>query len=220
MAFVSGGTYTMAQVAGAVSVSDLCFDVNFVTVSQYAACTSCTPGDTADAAVPNEICCNTGLSLRGQDPINCVDWNQADFYCRSVGKRLPAEHEYEWAARGATSATTYPWGNVTPTSSDSPERLCWAAERDAFSAWPDRPAGSCPVGSYDTAGKSPLGIKDLVGNVWHWTSTMFDPTGYVVRGGSWDNTDATRVTAGFRNGPIQSSVRHHALGIRCIVAPN
>jgi formylglycine-generating enzyme required for sulfatase activity len=210
----------MAQVAGGVTVSDLCFDVNFVTISQYAACTTCTPPDPADASNPYEMYCNTGISFRGQDPVNCVDWNQATFYCQSLGKRLPAEYEYEWAARGATAATTYPWGNTVPTSSDNPERLCWVAERDGFSAWPARPAGSCPVGSYDVAGRSPLGIKDLVGNVWHWTSTLFDPTGYVVRGGGWDNFDASRVTAGFRNGPIPASMRHYAVGIRCVATPN
>jgi hypothetical protein len=220
MAFVSGGTYTMAQKPGTVTAPDLCFDVNFVTTAQYNGCTTCTPADSADASTPNEMYCNTGISFRGQDPINCVDWNQADFYCNSVNKRLPAEHEYEWAARSATSATTYPWGNTAPTASDNPEKLCWIAERNGFSAWPARPAGSCPVGSYDVAGRSPLGIKDLVGNVWHWTSTMFDPTGYVVRGGGWDNSDASRVTGGFRNGPIPASTKHYALGIRCVAAPS
>ena len=202
----------MAQTSQAVTVSDLCYDVTLVTTSAYLACTSCQPASTGSY-------CNAGINFRNQDPVNCITWDQANYYCTGLGKRLPREEEYEWVARGGLAGTTYPWGNTAPTAADSPEKLCWSAEIDRQTGWPARPTGTCPVGSYLAAGASPLGINDLVGDVWEWTTTLYDSTGYVVRGGGWDNYDPTRVTAGFRNGPVPASTVQDALGFRCVRSP-
>ena len=44
-------------------------------------------------------------------------------------------------------------------------------------------------------------------------------TGQVVRGGGWDNSDATRMTTTYRNGPIPATTRHYGLGFRCVRPP-
>ena len=60
-------------------------------------------------------------------PVSCVHWRDADAYCRFVGKRLPTEREWEYAARG-TSAMPFPWGwrrlvrTESRSSATSPER--------------------------------------------------------------------------------------------------
>jgi iron(II)-dependent oxidoreductase len=98
------------------------------------------------------------------EPVMHVCWYEADAYARWAGKRLPSEAEWEKAARHDPTTGTvrqYPWGDADP----SPERanLC----QDHL-----QPAA---VGAYP-AGASPLGIHQLIGDVWEWTSSDF--TGY------------------------------------------
>ncbi len=122
-------------------------------------------------------------ATRSNHPINCVDWNQANAYCTSVGKRLPTEEDWEYAARG-TAGNEYPWGN-TPAPSN---QLCWNGTGNDLGQGNRR--STCPVGSYP-AGNTPLG---LAGNVWEWTSSGYsadysaarDTASRVFRGGGWN----------------------------------
>ena len=213
MVFIPAGAFSIGPGRPA-PLPAFCIDVTHVTAGEYAACTTCSPAGTG-------MFCNGGIAFRATDPANCLSFEEARFYCQSRGKILPSEEQWEWAARGGAMGNLYPWGAAVPTATDSPERLCWIARRDGMTGWPNRPAGTCPAGSYP-AGNSPSGLKDMSGNVWHWTtSTLTSGTtvGQVVRGGGWDNSDATRMTTSYRNGPIPPATRHYGLGFRCVRAP-
>ena len=146
-----------------------------VTNARYAACVE------AGACSPP-----LGPSFRqasqADHPVSIVSWAQATTYCRSVGKRLPTEAEWEKAARGA-DARRFPWG-----SSFEPGR-----------ANAGHTAGTESAGSHP-GGASPDGVLDMAGNVWEWTSSLYRPYPYdpgdgreepmargarVNRGGSW-----------------------------------
>ncbi|MEV7525303.1 ergothioneine biosynthesis protein EgtB [Streptomyces sp. NPDC091371] len=97
------------------------------------------------------------------EPVLHVSWYEADAYARWADRRLPTEAEWEKAARfdpATGRSTRYPWGDSDPT----PEH----ANLGQRHLRPAR-AGSYP------AGASPLGVRQLIGDVWEWTASDFLP---------------------------------------------
>ena len=208
MVAVPGGTYWMGSrgrraflIPGdRVTVSPFLLDHTEVPAAKYAVCVregGCQPPGAGPA-------CTFGVSGKGDHPVNCVTWAQADAYCRWARKRLPTEEEWEWAARATRWLGRFPWGRATPGT-----QLCWSGPGSDRAARGF--AATCPVGSHP-AGDSPQGAKDLAGSVAEWTSTP-SGTGYVVRGGSWASVSAEVVTASWRTkGSAEASSE---VGFRC-----
>jgi gamma-glutamyl hercynylcysteine S-oxide synthase len=143
--------------------------------------------------------------LPASHPVSHVCYYEAEAFARYAGKRLPTEAEWEAAASWDPASGTkraFPWGDE-PASRE-------LANVDQLSF------GTAPVGSY-TRNVSPIGCSGMIGDVWEWTSSDFQPypgfesfpyneysevffgTEYkVLRGGSW----ATRpgaIRSTFRN---------------------
>jgi iron(II)-dependent oxidoreductase len=153
------------------------------------------------------------------EPVQHVCWYEADAYARWAGKRLPTEAEWEKAASWSPEGLKrrWPWGDAEP-----------GASLANLGGGLYRPA---PVGAYP-AGVSAYGCHQMIGDVWEWTSSDFEPypgfatfpyreysevffgSSYkVLRGGSWAASPLA-VRATFRNWdyPIRRQI---FAGFRC-----
>ena len=157
MVFVEGGTFPMGSNESdnekpihQVTVKGFFIDAYAVTAEQYRA-----------------FCTATGAKMppppdwgwNDDDPIVNVNWNEAMAYAKWVGKRLPTEAEWEYAARGGKKSIGYKYSG----SNDIDEV-----------AWYDKNAGSRthPVG---TKRPNELGIYDMSGNIWEWCWDWYGP---------------------------------------------
>jgi iron(II)-dependent oxidoreductase len=140
------------------------------------------------------------VPLQPELPVMHVDWHEANAYCGYAGRRLPSEAEWEVAASlgGEGERRRYPWGDAA----DAARANLGGAGRVAVDRLP--------------SGDSALGCRQMMGNVWEWTSSAFQPypgfvadpyreysepwfgTHKVLRGGSF-STPARLVASSWRN---------------------
>jgi formylglycine-generating enzyme required for sulfatase activity len=126
-------------------------------------------------------------------PMTNVTWFGAWAYCGSIGGRLPTELEWEKAARGS-DGRALPWGEEMALN-----RANFYSSRDPFENMGSFGSRTNPVGFYNgktygdyvtLSNASPYGLYDMAGNVWQWTSNVYEGMHYrFMRGGSKDTYD-------------------------------
>jgi formylglycine-generating enzyme required for sulfatase activity len=122
--------------------------------------------------------------FQGDDlPVEQVSWYDCKTFISKLNSitgenfRLPTEAEWEYAARGGNKSRGYKY-----SGSNDIDKVAWCADNSSDESHP-------------VATKSPneLGIYDMSGNVYEWTSDVWcddynssrDGSYYVYRGGSW-----------------------------------
>ena len=208
-----------------VSVDAFVIAKTETTVEQFKACVD------AGACAAENYTVNSGSGYCNYDrgeawlshPMNCVNWHGANEYCAWIGGRLPTEDEWQYAAtHDGTQAleTTYPWGNDEPTHcvnatyNDFGTGVNNVCDGTTVILWDDY-VGTASAGTY-SAGNSPLGLQDMAGNVWEWTSSLWSAESdyYIVKGGSWSDY-ASGLPVSYR-GYWYPDGRSYNLGFRCV----
>jgi len=162
-------------------------------------------------------------------PVNFVTWYAATAYCASVGKRLPTEAEWEFAALGGQRGDVFPWGATPPTVRNA--------------NWSES-GMHAPIAVAHYAPNA-YGLYDMAGNVWEYvadrwrdrysvpdTFAIVSPDSilalrpsallaargrYVIRGGSFDGGELN-LRVRFRDSHPADGAQPH-VGFRCARSP-
>lgn len=108
---------------------------------------------------------------RENHPVVHVAFEDVQAYARWIGKELPTEAEWEYAAKGGLEHAEFSWGN-TDTQLTKPMANTWQGIFPHENLNIDGFEGTSPVGAFPPNG---YGLHDMVGNVWEWTCDDYGP---------------------------------------------
>lgn len=200
--FVPGSRqgYPEERPAGAVHVDTFWIDRTEVTIAQYQAFVRATgyrteaeetgagavfrvPGESAlrayawwehvaGASYLHPAGPGSDVTGRASHPAVQLTYRDALAYARWLGRRLPTEHEWEYAARAGADDESLHGGPRDPEG--RPTANFWQGAFPHENTAEDGFSTDAPVGCF---GANALGLYDMIGNVWEWTQSPFAPHG-------------------------------------------
>lgn len=138
-----------------------------------------------------------GSSIKGLDdhPVVHVAYRDAEAYAAWVGRELPTEAEWEYAARGGIEGAEFAWGDELAPGGRHMANT-WQGRFPFENLADDGFERTSPVRSYPA---NPFGLYDMIGNVWEWTSDWWS-TRHPA-----DAAKACCIPVNPRGGPIEGS---------------
>lgn len=117
------------------------------------------------------------VGRRGDLPVVCVTWQQANSYAAWANARLLSEAEWEFVARSGDRTYLYPWGREEPSCEYAVMTI--PIRMDRFDA--KRFQTGCGFSTFLPVCSRPKGVNsygmcDLAGNVWEWVTDTYRPS--------------------------------------------
>ncbi len=116
-----------------------------------------------------------GSSIKGRDqhPVVHIAHADAEAYATWIGKQLPCEAEWEWAAWGGSHKGEFVWGDELHPGG-LPVANTFQGDFPHHNNRLDGYERTSPVGAFPPNG---YGLVDMIGNVWEWTDSWYGPHG-------------------------------------------
>ncbi len=113
-----------------------------------------------------------GSSIVGREnhPVVHIAYEDALAYAGWLGRSLPTEAQWEYAARGGRDGED-DWSSAFDADG-KPIANTWQGIFPVINTKDDGYAGTAPVGCFKPNG---YGLYDMIGNVWEWTSDWYRP---------------------------------------------
>jgi formylglycine-generating enzyme len=113
---------------------------------------------------------DSSIEGRENHPVVHVAYEDALAYARWLGRGLPTEAQWEYAARGSRDGED-DWSSAFDPDG-KPIANTWQGIFPVINTTEDGYAGTAPVGCFKPNG---YGLYDMIGNVWEWTSDWYRP---------------------------------------------
>ena len=117
----------------------------------------------------------SSITKLADHPVTHIAFDDALAYAQWVGKDLPTEAEWEFAARGGLDSAEYVWGDEFLPGGRHMANT-WQGEFPFRNNCDDGYEWTAPVGAFLANG---YGLCDMAGNVWQWTADWYQERGQV-----------------------------------------
>jgi formylglycine-generating enzyme required for sulfatase activity len=112
-----------------------------------------------------------GSSIKGREnhPVVHVTYADVEAYAQWIGKAIPTEAEWEFAAWGGLPYAEFAWGDELHPQGKMMANT-WQGEFPWQNLKTDGYEGTSPVGAFAPNG---YGLYDMIGNTWEWTTDWY-----------------------------------------------
>lgn len=118
----------------------------------------------------------SSIEKRLDHPVVHIAFEDALAFAQWIGKRLPTEAEWEYAARGGLTGKPYVWG-TTLIPAGRHQANIFQGDFPNHNSGDDGYLGTSPVYAFTPNG---FGLYGMAGNAWEWVSDWYDADYYIT----------------------------------------